>query len=165
MQHQDCLYLLLPYLLEVPTLPKRYLIQENLMELAMTFAGSPSKFMEKMTANANQFSNATTILTYIAGCLTSRTYMLILPKTAYEILQFNDYPKLLDYLWKAFGNSDRIQSAQNKIFFLRQKAQEFRIYFSKFQHLTLEGEMPESVLKLLLFQGISYKLQDMLLYS
>jgi hypothetical protein len=119
----------------------------------------------KMTANTDRFSNATARLTYVAGRLTGRAYELILPKTAFGIPQFIDYPELLEYLEKAFGDPDRVQNAQNKLFSLKQKAQDFSVYFSEFQRLALEGEMPESALTPLLFQGISRELQDMLLHN
>jgi hypothetical protein len=118
-----------------------------------------------MTANANQFSNATARLTYIAGRLTGRAYEPILPKTIYGIPQVINYPEMLEYLEKAFGDPDRVQNAQNKLFSLKQKAQDFSVYFSEFQCLALEGEMPDSALTLLLFQGISRELQDMLLHN
>jgi hypothetical protein len=119
----------------------------------------------KMTANADRFSTATACLTYVAGRLTGRAYELILPKTVLGIPQFTNYPELLEYLEKAFGDPDRIQNAQNKLFSLKQKAQDFSVYFSEFQRLALEGEMPESALTPLLFQGISRELQDMLLHN
>jgi predicted phage tail protein len=112
----------------------------------------------KMTANADRFSTATACLTYVAGRLTGRAYELILPKTVLGIPQFTNYPELLEYLEKAFGDPDRMQNAQNKLFSLKQKAQDFSVYFSEFQRLALEGEMPESALTPLLFQGISCKL-------
>jgi hypothetical protein len=105
----------------------------------------------KLTANADRFPSATARMTYVAGRLTGRAYDLMLPKTAYGIPQFVDYPDMLSYLEKAFGDPDRVQNAQNKLFALRQKNQDFSVYFSEFQRLALEGEITKSALTPLLF--------------
>jgi len=119
----------------------------------------------KMNANADRFPQATNRMTYVAGRLTGSAYALMLPKIRYGIPQFVDYPQMLEYLERAFGDPDRAQNAQNKLFQLRQKNLDFSAYFSEFQRLALEGEMPESALTPLLFQGISRELQDMLLHN
>lgn len=75
----------------------------------------------------------------------------MLPKTAYSIPQFIDYEDMLLYLEKAFGDPDRVQNAQNRLFSLKQKNQDFSVYFSEFQRLALEGEMSEGALTPLLF--------------
>ena len=72
---------------------------------------------------------------------------------------------MLEYLEQAFRDPDRAQNAQNKLFQLRQRNHDFSTYFSEFQRLALEGDMPESALTPLLFQGISRELQDMLLHN
>ena len=119
----------------------------------------------KMNANADRFPHATNRMTYVAGRLTGKAYSLILPKIKYGIPQFIDYPQMLEYLEKAFGDPDRTQNAQNKLFQLKQRNSDFSAYFSEFQRLALESEMPENALVPLLFQGISRELQDMLLHS
>lgn len=119
----------------------------------------------KMTANADRFPTATTRLTYVAGRLSGKAYDLILPKTLYGVPQFVDYKELLDYLESAFGDPDRVQNAQNKLYQLKQKNTDFSIFLSEFQRLALEGEMPDEALTPLLYQGISRELQDMLLHS
>jgi hypothetical protein len=119
----------------------------------------------KMKANADRFPTATARLTYIAGRLTGKAYDLILPKTVYGVPEFVDYPEMLKYLEDAFGDPDRVQNAQNKLYQLKQKNLDFSVYFSEFQRLALEGEMPEDALTPLLFQGISRELQDMLLHN
>ena len=119
----------------------------------------------KMNANADRFPLATNRMTYVAGRLTGSAYALMLPKIQYGIPQFVDYPQMLEYLEQAFGDPDRAQNAQNKLFQLRQKNLDFSAYFSEFQRLALEGDMPESALTPLLFQGISRELQDMLLHN
>lgn len=119
----------------------------------------------KMNANADRFPTATSRLTYVAGRLAGKAYELILPCTIFGVPQFDDYPKLLAYLEDAFGDPDRVQNAQNDLYRLRQKNQDFSTYFSEFQRLALEGEMPDDALTPLLFQGISRELQDMLLHN
>ena len=119
----------------------------------------------KLSANSDRFPTATSRLTYVAGRLSGRAYELILPKTAYGIPQFVDYPEMLNYLENAFGDPDRVQNAQNKLYQLKQKNQDFSMFFSEFQRLASEGNMPEDALVPLLFQGISRELQDMLLHS
>jgi Domain of unknown function (DUF4939) len=119
----------------------------------------------KMSSNADRFPSAASRLTYVAGRLTGKAYNLILPRTVLGVPQFADYPELLAYLENAFGDPDRIQNAQNLLYRLKQRNQDFSTYFSEFQRLALEGEMPEDALTPLLFQGISRELQDMLLHS
>ena len=118
-----------------------------------------------MKANADRFPTTTARLTYIAGRLTGKAYDLILPKIVYGVPEFVDYPEMLKYLEDAFGDPDRVQNAQNKLYQLKQKNLDFSVYFSEFQRLALEGEMPEDALTPLLFQDISRELQDMLLHS
>ena len=119
----------------------------------------------KMKTNADRFPTATTRLAYVAGRLTGKAYELILPRTVYGIPQFVDYPEMLQYLEDAFGDPDRVQNAQNKLYQLKQKNLDFSVYYAEFQRLALEGEMPEEALVPLLFQGISRELQDMLLHN
>ncbi|KAI6777575.1 uncharacterized protein J7T54_004871 [Emericellopsis cladophorae] len=119
----------------------------------------------EMTANADRLPTTTSRLTYVAGRLTGKAYALILPRTVFGIPQFSDYPELLTYLENAFGDPDRVQNAQNRLHQLRQRHQDFSTYFSEFQRLALEGEMADSNLTPLLFQGISRELQDMLLHN
>jgi hypothetical protein len=119
----------------------------------------------KMTSNADRFLTPTSRLTYVAGRLTGRAYNLIIPRTTYGIPQFADYPELLAYLESAFGDPDRVQNAQNRLYQLKQKNQDFSAYLTEFQRLALEGELHDEALTPLLFQGISRELQDMLLHS
>jgi hypothetical protein len=119
----------------------------------------------KLEANADRFPLAKQRMLYVAGRLTGKAYALMLPKIKYGIPQFIDYPQMLDYLEKAFGDPDRTQNAQNKLFQWKQKNMDFTVYLSEFQRLALEAEMPESALVPLLFQGVSRELQDMLLHS
>ena len=119
----------------------------------------------KMIANADRFPTAPGRLTYVAGRLTGKAYQLMLPKIAYGLPQFPDYPDMLAYLESAFGDPDRAQNAQNKLYQLKQKNDDFSTYFSEFERLALEGEMAEETLTPLLFQGISRELQDMLLHN
>lgn len=118
-----------------------------------------------MSANADRFPQATGRMLYVAGRLTGKAYALMLPKIQYGIPQFVDYPQMLEYLERAFGDPDRTQNAQNRLFQWKQKNLDFTAYLSEFQRLALEAEMPESALVPLLFQGISRELQDMLLHS
>jgi hypothetical protein len=119
----------------------------------------------KMIANTDRFPTAPGRLTYVAGRLTGKAYQLMLPKIAYGLPQFSDYPDMLAYLEAAFGDPDRVQNAQNKLYQLKQRNDDFSTYFSEFQRLALEGEMAEEGLTPLLFQGISRELQDMLLHN
>ncbi|CAJ2503540.1 Uu.00g109340.m01.CDS01 [Anthostomella pinea] len=73
----------------------------------------------KMTANADRFLTVTARLTYVTGRLTGKAYELILLKTRYRVLDFLDYPEMLAYLENAFGDPDRIQNAQNKLYQLK----------------------------------------------
>ncbi|KAH0358939.1 hypothetical protein KCU65_g10167, partial [Aureobasidium melanogenum] len=119
----------------------------------------------KMTANSDRFPTAQSRLIYVAGRLKDDAYNLILPKIQYGVPQFVDYQQLLDYLDQAFGDPDRVQNAQNRLYNWKQKNQDFSVYYSEFQRLALDGEVPEAGLTPLLLQGISSELQEMLLHN
>lgn len=119
----------------------------------------------KMTANADRFTTRTSRLTYVAGRLSGRAYNLILPRMVFGVPQFPDYHQLLEYLGTAFGDPDRVQNAQNRLYRLKQREQDFNTFLSEFQRLALEGEVSEDALSPLLFQNISRELQDMLLHN
>ena len=119
----------------------------------------------KMSTNSDRFPTASNRLTYVGGRLTGKAYDLILPKIVKGVPQFGDYPQMLEYLEKAFGDPDLAQNAQNRLYNLKQRNQDFSVYFAEFQRLALEGEMSEDALTPLLFQGISSELQAMLLHS
>ena len=104
-----------------------------------------------MIANIDRFPTAPSRLTYVAGRLTKKAYQLMLPKIAYSLPQFPDYPDMLAYLKAAFSDPDRTYNAQNKLYQLKQKNDDFSTYFSEFQRLTLEGEIAEEALTPLLF--------------
>jgi hypothetical protein len=119
----------------------------------------------KLTANSDRFISANSRLAYVASRLSGSAYELILPKVKFGIYQFVDYPQMLEYLEKAFGDPDRIKNAQNDLFRLRQKNTDFSAFFAEFERLALEGEMPDSALTPLLNQTISRELQEMLLHN
>jgi hypothetical protein len=118
----------------------------------------------KMKANADRFPTVTSRLTYVAGRLTGRAYELILPKITDGLPQFPDYPDILAYLEKAFGDPNRVTNARNDLFRLRQSNKDFSTFFSEFQRLALEGQMAEDSLPTLLEQAISRELRGMLLH-
>jgi hypothetical protein len=117
-----------------------------------------------MKANADRFPTVTSRLTYVAGRLTGRAYELILPKITDGLPQFPDYPDILAYLEKAFGDPNRVTNARNDLFRLRQSNKDFSTFFSEFQRLALEGQMAEDSLPTLLEQAISRELRGMLLH-
>lgn len=96
----------------------------------------------KMIANADRFPTAPSRLTYVAGRLTGKAYQLMLPKIVYGLPQSPDYPDMLAYLEAAFGDPDRVQNAQNKLYQLKQKNDDFSTYFSEFQRLALKERCP-----------------------
>lgn len=119
----------------------------------------------KLETNRDRFPLAQQRLSYVAGRLSGKAYNHVLPKIKYGIPQFLDYPQMLEYLEQAFGDPDRTQNAQNKLFMWKQRNLDFTTYLSEFQRLALEAEMPDSALVPLLYQGVSRELQDMLLHS
>jgi len=119
----------------------------------------------KLAANSDRFTSANSRLAYVASRLSGFAYELILPKVKFGIYQFVDYPQMLEYLEKAFGDPDRIKNAQNDLFRLRQKNLDFSAFFAEFERLALEGEMPDSALTPLLNQTISRELPEMLLHN
>lgn len=119
----------------------------------------------KMTANLDRFPSAASRLTYVAGRLQGDAYNLLLPKMKYGVPQFVDYQQLLEFLESAYGDPDRVQNAQNTLYRLKQRNQEFSTFIAEFDRLAQEGEMAEEALAPLLTQAISRELQDMLLHN
>ena len=72
---------------------------------------------------------------------------------------------MLSYLEKAFGDPDRKQNAENKLYNLKQRNLDFSVFFAEFERLALKSEVPEAALPPLLSQGVSREIQDMLLHN
>lgn len=119
----------------------------------------------KMVSNADRFPSAVSRLNYVASRLSGKAYDLILPRIQYGIPQFLDYTNMLSYLEEAFGDPDRKQNAENKLYNLKQRHLDFSVFFAEFERLALESEVPEAALPPLLSQGVSREIQDMLLHN
>jgi hypothetical protein len=65
---------------------------------------------------------------------------------------------------EAFRDPDRVQNAQNTLYRLRQKNQDFSTFYAEFERLALKGEIIEASLGTLLMQNISFELYEMLLH-
>jgi hypothetical protein len=66
---------------------------------------------------------------------------------------------------EAFRDPDRVQNAQNTLYCLRQKNQDFSTFHAEFERLALKGEMIKALLGTLLIQNISFELHEMLLHT
>ena len=103
-----------------------------------------------MVSNADRFPSAVSRLNYVASRLSGKAYDLILPRIQYGIPQFLDYTNMLSYLEEAFGDPDRKQNAENKLYNLKQRYLDFSVFFAEFERLALESEVPEAALPPLL---------------
>jgi hypothetical protein len=119
----------------------------------------------KMITNRDRFPTAESRLTYVSGRLVGGAYKTLLPKVKYGIPQFIDYPDLLAYLERAYGDPNQTAHAKKQLFGLRQKNQEFSVFLAEFQRLALESKLSEDALPTLLEQALSRELQEMLLHS
>jgi hypothetical protein len=66
---------------------------------------------------------------------------------------------------EAFRDPNRVQNAQNALYRLQQKNQDFSTFHTEFEHLALKGEIIKASLGTLLMQNISFELHEMLLYT
>ena len=87
---------------------------------------------------------------YVNNCLKGALYAQILPYVKKRICQLKDYKDILDILDQAFGDLNCVNNACNELFCFQQNNKEFGLFFTKFQYLALEGEMPEETLSILL---------------
>jgi hypothetical protein len=71
----------------------------------------------------------------------------------------------LNLIEEAFRDPNQVQNAQNVLYCLRQKNQDFSTFHAEFERLALEGEMIEASLGTLLMQNISFELYEMLLHT
>ena len=118
-----------------------------------------------MNINCDYFPTLQSRITYINNCLKGALYAQILPYIKKGICQLKDYKDILDILDQAFGDPNRVNNACNKLFRFQQNNKEFSLFFAKFQHLALEGEMPEETLSILLEQSINQELKGMLIHN
>jgi hypothetical protein len=66
---------------------------------------------------------------------------------------------------EAFRDPNWVQNAQNALYCLRQKNQDFSTFYAEFERLALKGEMIKASLGTLLMQNISFELHEILLYT
>ena len=71
----------------------------------------------------------------------------------------------MNLIEEAFRDPNRVQNAQNALYRLRQKNQDFSTFHTEFERLALKGEMIEASLGTLLMQNISFELHEMLLHT
>jgi hypothetical protein len=124
-----------------------------------------SQIHEKMNVNCNHFLSAQSHITYVTNCLKGPPYAQILPYIYRGICQLTNYEEILDILDCAFGDPNQVNNTCNDLFCLQQTNKDFGVFFAEFQHLALEGEMPEETLPTLLEQAINHKLHSMLMHN
>lgn len=108
-----------------------------------------------MNVNYDHYPNPQSCMTYVTNCLRGAPYAQVLPYINKGICQLKDYEEILQILDQTFGDPNCRNNACNKLFHLHQANKEFSMFFAEFQHLTLEGEMSEDVLPILLEQAIN----------
>lgn len=120
---------------------------------------------QKLIVNKDCFRTPQERMTYVTSRLSGSAYTQVAPRIRFGRHQFTDYEEILSLMEDAFGDPDRVQNAQNELFRLRQKNNDFSTFYAEFERLALEGEMPESARALLLMQNTSSELHDMLLHA
>lgn len=123
-----------------------------------------SQIKEKMTMNRDRFPTLETRMIYVINRLKELPYAQILSYIKEGVCQLNNYTDILDILDRAYGDPNRVCNVCNALFALRQKNQEFSIFFVEFQCLIMESEMAEDGLATLLEHVINQKLKNMLLH-
>lgn len=120
---------------------------------------------QKLTVNRDRFRTPVARMAYVTSRLSGTAYAQVAPRIRFGQCQFEDFEGILRLMEEAFGDPDRVQNAQNELFRLRQKNNDFSTFYAEFERLALEGEMPESSRGPLLMQNISYELHEMLLHT
>jgi hypothetical protein len=124
-----------------------------------------TQIYQKLTINRDRFRTPEERMAYVTSRLTGLAYAQVAPRIRFGKHQFSDFEDILNLMEEAFGDPDRVQNAQNALYRLRQKNQDFSTFHAEFERLALEGEMIEASLGTLLMQNISFELHEMLLHT
>ncbi|KAL2884695.1 hypothetical protein HOO65_100099 [Ceratocystis lukuohia] len=124
-----------------------------------------SQIREKMEINHDRFPTPQCRMSYVNSCLGRKPYEYMLPHIKEGECQLSDYEDILKILEDAYEGPRHCTHVRTKLFRLRQTNKDFTTFLAEFQRLAVEGEMPESLLPILLEHAISEELRTMLLHN
>jgi len=101
-------------------------------------------------------------LAYAVGFLKGKAYEQILPIIDEGNINIARVEALITLLENAFGNPDRVRTAERNLQSLRQKNRNFSDYLADFQRYAAEVSWNDAAKRTSLYQGLSAKLKDAL---
>ncbi|QSZ34662.1 hypothetical protein DSL72_007516 [Monilinia vaccinii-corymbosi] len=127
-----------------------------------------TQIQNKMFANSDRFTTVHSRLSYITRRLTrAAAAQICLYNRDGLFVTLKNYQDLLSILERVYRNINKKAKARKQLMTLRQKNLPFNIFYAEFQQLAQEAEMADddATLVILLEQGLSNELADLIIYA
>jgi len=121
-----------------------------------------AKLRLKLHFNRDRYSGEQDKLAYAVQRLEDLALAQIIPFVANHRIDLPDVDALITILENAFGDPDRVATAERELNKLRQTNREFSLYYAEFQRLVAELDYNEAAKKNALRRGLSEELKDTL---
>lgn len=116
----------------------------------------------KLLGNADKFPDAQHALMYTIGRLEGIALEQILPFVTATSVELADTNTLITILESAFGDPDRLATAEREMDHLKQNNRDFSSYYADFQRIVASLEWNDSAKRHALRRGLSNELKDAL---
>jgi len=116
----------------------------------------------KFLGDAHKFVDVQHRLAYAVGFLKGKAYEQILPLIDEGNINIASVEALITLLENAFGNPDRVRTAERNLQSLHQKNRNFFDYLADFQRYAAEVSWNDAAKRTSLYEGLSAKLKDAL---
>jgi len=116
----------------------------------------------KFLVDAHKFVDVQHRLAYAVGFLKGKAYQQILPLIDEGNINRASVKALITLLENAFGDSDRVRTAERNLQNLRQKNHKFSDYLGDFQQYAAEVSWNDAPKRTSLYEGFSAELKDAL---
>jgi len=116
----------------------------------------------KFLGDAHKFVDVQHRLAYAVGFLKGKAYEQILPLINEGNINIASVEALITLLENAFGDPDRVRTAERNLQNLRQKNRNFSDYLADFQRYAAEVSWNDAAKRTSLYEGLSTELKDAL---
>jgi len=116
----------------------------------------------KFLGDAQKFVNVQHRLAYAVGFLKGKAYEQILPLINEGTINIVSVEALITILENAYGDPDRVRTAERNLRSLRQKNRNFADYLADFQRYSAEVTWNDAAKRDALYEGLSAELKDAL---
>ena len=116
----------------------------------------------KLQGDAHRFTDEQHCLTYTIGLLEGRAFLQVQHNVTLEGINYKDVAALLAELEQAFGDPNRVATAERALRTLVQKNRPFVEYLADFQHLAANTNWNDAAKRTSLYHGLSSELKDVL---